>query len=304
VERTVRPRIDDVAREAGVSKTAVSFAFNSPERLAPETAERIRAVAEQLGYTPHPVARMLTQGATLTIGVLTPQPLSVVFDSYATGDHSQANISVVNQSAGDRDGLRVRVRVYDLQGRLRDDRTAGGIAVAANGGTKVMTLPREALNSRVFFVRCDLMDASGAVVADNVYWQSQQRDDVGNPRNDTAFSLKQVSWADMTPLNTMPRVPLDVTAHRTTDDGRPGVTVRLSNDTGRVAFFERAEVLSTHDGDEILPVEYSDNYVTVFPGESVELRATLPDSAADANWVRVQGYNTPTTVVPVGDASR
>jgi exo-1,4-beta-D-glucosaminidase len=232
------------------------------------------------------------------------QPLSVVFDSYATGDHSQANISVVNQSADDRNGLRARVRVYDLQGRLRDDRTAEGIAVAANGVSRVMTLPRVALNSRVFFVRCDLMDASGAVVADNVYWQSQQRDDVGSPRNDTAFSLKQVSWADMTPLNTMPRAPLDVSAHRTAADGRPGVTVRLSNNTGRVAFFERAEILSNHDGDEILPVEYSDNYVTVFPGESVELRATLPDSAADANWVRVQGYNTPPTVVAVGDASR
>ena len=78
-QRIVRPRIDDVAREAGVSKTSVSFAFNSPERLAPETAERIRAVAERLGYTPHPVARMLTRRETLTIGVLTPQPLSVVF---------------------------------------------------------------------------------------------------------------------------------------------------------------------------------------------------------------------------------
>ena len=78
-QRTVRPRIDDVAREAGVSKTAVSFAFNNPERLAPETAARIRRVAERLGYTPHPVARMLTQGETMTIGVLTPQSLSVVF---------------------------------------------------------------------------------------------------------------------------------------------------------------------------------------------------------------------------------
>ena len=36
-ERTRRrPRIADVAREAGVSKTAVSFAFNSPDRLSPE----------------------------------------------------------------------------------------------------------------------------------------------------------------------------------------------------------------------------------------------------------------------------
>lgn len=77
--RPHRPRIADVARAAGVSKTAVSFAFNSPERLAPETAVRIRAVADQLGYTPHPVARMLTQGQTMTLGVLTPQALSVIF---------------------------------------------------------------------------------------------------------------------------------------------------------------------------------------------------------------------------------
>ena len=74
-----RARIADVARLAGVSKTAVSFAFNSPHRLSPETASRIRNVAESLGYRPHPVARMLTQGQTMSLGVLTPQPLSVIF---------------------------------------------------------------------------------------------------------------------------------------------------------------------------------------------------------------------------------
>ena len=78
---TGRARIADVARAAGVSKTAVSFAFNSPERLNPETAERILEVADDLGYRPHPVARMLTQRRTGTIGVLTPQALSVVFSN-------------------------------------------------------------------------------------------------------------------------------------------------------------------------------------------------------------------------------
>jgi DNA-binding LacI/PurR family transcriptional regulator len=80
-QRTYRPRIADVAREAGVSKTAVSFAFNSPDRLAPETAVRILEVADLLGYTPHPVARMLSQGETRTIGILTPQALSVIFSN-------------------------------------------------------------------------------------------------------------------------------------------------------------------------------------------------------------------------------
>jgi DNA-binding LacI/PurR family transcriptional regulator len=79
--RRLRPRIADVAREAGVSKTAVSFAFNSPERLSAETAMRIREVADALGYRPNPVARMLTQRQTMTLGVLTPQALAVIFSN-------------------------------------------------------------------------------------------------------------------------------------------------------------------------------------------------------------------------------
>ncbi len=89
-ERTPRrPKIADVARAAGVSKTAVSFAFNSPDRLAPETASRIRDVAGSLGYRPHPVARMLTQRQTHTIGVLTPQALSVIFSNPFFGAFSE-----------------------------------------------------------------------------------------------------------------------------------------------------------------------------------------------------------------------
>jgi DNA-binding LacI/PurR family transcriptional regulator len=84
-----RPRIADVAREAGVSKTAVSFAFNSPDRLAPETASRIRDVADSLGYRPHPVARMLAQRSTHTLGVLTPQALSVIFSNPFFGAFSE-----------------------------------------------------------------------------------------------------------------------------------------------------------------------------------------------------------------------
>jgi alanine racemase len=74
-----RVRLADVAREAGVSKAAVSFAFNKPDRLSAETAERIRNVAAEMGYRPHPVARMLTAGSTATIGILSPQALGTVF---------------------------------------------------------------------------------------------------------------------------------------------------------------------------------------------------------------------------------
>jgi len=78
-ERIARARIADVAREAGVSKSAVSFAFNQPSRLRPETAQRIREVAARLGYRTHPVARMLSAGVTATLGIVTPQPLDRAF---------------------------------------------------------------------------------------------------------------------------------------------------------------------------------------------------------------------------------
>lgn len=79
--RTRRARIADVAAQAGVSKTAVSFAFNNPQRLSPTTAAKIREVADELGYRPRPAAGTLTGKSTMTIGLLTPQALSVAFDN-------------------------------------------------------------------------------------------------------------------------------------------------------------------------------------------------------------------------------
>lgn len=74
-----RVTIADVASAAGVSKTAVSFAFNNPDRLGQVTLERVLGVARELGYTPHPAARALSMRRSGTIGVLIPQGLSTVF---------------------------------------------------------------------------------------------------------------------------------------------------------------------------------------------------------------------------------
>jgi DNA-binding LacI/PurR family transcriptional regulator len=74
-----RVTIADVATAAGVSKTAVSFAFNNPEKLGPATLERVLGVAHELGYAPHPAARALSMRRSGTIGVLIPQRLSTVF---------------------------------------------------------------------------------------------------------------------------------------------------------------------------------------------------------------------------------
>jgi exo-1,4-beta-D-glucosaminidase len=233
------------------------------------------------------------------------RPLSVVFDAYATRDHSTANITVVNQSPDEQRDLRVRVRTYDLAGRVRSDRTTEPLTVPSGGAVPALRLPRQARDSAVFFVRLELLQAAGEVVAENTYWQSQRRDDVGAPGNDLAFNLIQTRWADMTPLNTMARVALQVSARRLVQSGHPGVAIKMHNPTRHIAFFERAEIAATRDGDEILPIEYSDNYVTVYPGETVEVTGRITGSGPPANWVRVGGYNSAPVVVPIDpDAQR
>jgi LacI family repressor for deo operon, udp, cdd, tsx, nupC, and nupG len=65
-----RPTIDDVARDAGVSKGAVSFALNNRPGVAPATRERILRVAADLGWTPSHRARALAADRALAVGLV------------------------------------------------------------------------------------------------------------------------------------------------------------------------------------------------------------------------------------------
>ena len=69
-----RPTINDVARAAGVSKGAVSFALNNRPGVAPETRARILEVAAQLGWTPSPRARALSVSKALAVGLVVARP--------------------------------------------------------------------------------------------------------------------------------------------------------------------------------------------------------------------------------------
>lgn len=73
--------IKELAEKAGVSKTAVSFAFNNPKRISSETYERIMRIAKEIGYSPDPVARILATHQTQTIGLLFPQTITEVLQN-------------------------------------------------------------------------------------------------------------------------------------------------------------------------------------------------------------------------------
>jgi LacI family transcriptional regulator/LacI family repressor for deo operon, udp, cdd, tsx, nupC, and nupG len=72
--------IRDVAARAGVSPATVSRVFTRPEAVTLPTRQRVLAAAEELHYTPHPVARSLARGRTGNIGLVVPD-VAVAFSA-------------------------------------------------------------------------------------------------------------------------------------------------------------------------------------------------------------------------------
>jgi LacI family transcriptional regulator len=65
-----RLTIRDIAAAAGVSTQTVSRVLNNRPDVSPETAERVRQVIRETGYSPNMLARSLTQGRSHVLGVV------------------------------------------------------------------------------------------------------------------------------------------------------------------------------------------------------------------------------------------
>jgi len=221
------------------------------------------------------------------------QPINIVYDYYATGDRSTANIYVVNQKLTALSGAQASVEFIKLDGSVVFSREQRGIQAGPLSSVRILELHRVPSLTSPFFVRCRLRDDSGHVLANNVYWQSTTDDDVGPAENDNAFRLQQVSWADLTALKQMERAEVQIEEKVQETHSGAFAAVTLTNKSKVPAFFVRAEIANGAGGDEILPIIWSDNYVTLFAGESATLNAQLYSHTGNAAVVRIQGYNVP-----------
>src|SRR6266478_975094 len=93
-------------------------------------------------------------------------------------------------------------------------------------------------------------------------------EDLGEPKNDVVFKTDLTQWADLSALNKIPRAVLKTSVKAGIDNGENTATLTLSNLTNRIAFFVRAQIIAGDKGEEILPITYADNYLTVMPHES------------------------------------
>ena len=190
-------------------------------------------------------------------------PVSVVWDYYAPADRSTAHVYAVNQTAEPLRHVNVSVAFYNVDGTRKYANEAKDLEVAPDSSLAALSVARISDLSSTYFVRCRMSAADGTVLADNTYWESTTDDDLGDPKNDDQFTTKLVKWADLSALDTMPRSEVTASTKFSEANGEGTARITLTNRSNHMAFFLRAEITKGADEEEVLPITYEDNYITL-----------------------------------------
>jgi exo-1,4-beta-D-glucosaminidase len=92
-------------------------------------------------------------------------------------------------------------------------------------------------------------------------------------------------------LNTLAPAQVDVKASIRSAGSGDALVVTLTNTGDSVAFFLEVTALDRDTGRRIAPIFWSDNYLTLLPGECQTIETRL-DHSLDQVKVRVRGWNT------------
>jgi hypothetical protein len=201
-------------------------------------------------------------------------------------DLSNYNVAVVNTTNDSRTGLLVSASVFSLDNKLllHHEEKKDAPADSETDGFKLDLAPL-LVPDTVVLVKLELRTSSGEIVSDNLYWLGAE-----------SSSLRH--------LNRLAASSLSLTANSTRAGDEIHLRVALKN-TGTVVSLEnKLTLMNAADGSRILPAYYTDNYVSLLPGESREIEIDYPaKSASGAAQIAVRGWNLASQTVPVASGS-
>ncbi len=215
-------------------------------------------------------------------------------------DYDSHSVSVVNSRYEDLKSLRVSAHLSNIDAKEVGAKDAV-IDVPADACVKAFDLPRLGNLTTTYFLKLWVHDPAGRLVSDNFYWLSTKPDTMDwAKRQDTAYT-PQKDFGDLTSLNSLPEVKLDVKTSVRADRDDRIVRLRVKNPSTSVAFMVHPRLTQGKGGFDIVPIFWDDNYFSLLPGEEKTVEARYAGSSAGGKpaVLEIQGYNiVPETLRP------
>jgi exo-1,4-beta-D-glucosaminidase len=207
---------------------------------------------------------------------------------YGYDDHS---IWLVSSQYVDAKGLKLTARIFNLDGTQKFSKEAS-LNAAADSTARVFELPQIDGLSPAYFLDLRVTDGSGKQVGSNFYWLSTKSETLDWSKSNW-YTTPTASFADYTSLAQLPKVKLNVSSRSETRGAESFTHVTIENPGKTIAFFVRLKVDKGKGGEEILPVVWQDNYISLLPGEKREITASyragiLGESKPE---VEISGWN-------------
>ncbi|MHB8813412.1 MAG: glycoside hydrolase family 2 protein [Steroidobacteraceae bacterium] len=214
-------------------------------------------------------------------------------------------IVLVNHTLIDEHGLQALVRVRNLDGSVRYARRLQDIDLVGNSARQLTTLPALSGLSRTYFIELELASAKHEPISRNVYWLSTQPDDLDWAHSNW-YLTPVTEYADLTALQTLPTATSEVraTLRQKEADAIATVTLTVPASSRAAALFQHVSIRQSAGGNLALPILWSDNDVTLWPGESITLTGHFASRGLGTPIVEVSGWNVPTRSVPVAVEDR
>jgi len=214
-------------------------------------------------------------------------------------------IMLVNHTLASERGLQATIRVRNLDGSVPYERHLANIDLAGNSAREVAKLPALADLSSAYFIELELDSGNGKRISRNVYWLSTQTDELDFPHSNW-YLTPVTRYADLSSLQSLPASASEVraTMRREGSEDITTVTLTVPASARTVALFQHVLIRRSAGGEPLLPILWSDNDVTLWPGESLTLTARFAVAGEAAPVVEVSGWNVATRSVPVALESR
>jgi exo-1,4-beta-D-glucosaminidase len=213
------------------------------------------------------------------------QPLDPL---YGYDDNS---VWLVSSQYRDMNNLKVTAKIYnlDMSEKFSKDQT---VNATADSTTKLFALPQIEGLSATYFLRLTVQDSTGKTVGSNFYWLSSSRETLDWEKSNW-YTTPTANYADFTAIKTLPKLKLNVTSSSERKGDQELTHVTLRNPNKSLAFFVRLKVNKGKGGEEILPVLWEDNYISLMPSETREITATYhaSDLGTAKPDVEVSGWN-------------